>query len=55
MEIELNVFHNFCIGHLDKRSTIFKWKLDISLELEFDENLNWILIEFDSNPRLHQN
>jgi hypothetical protein len=52
MEIDLNIFHNFCIGHFDQRSTIFKWKLDFYLGLEFDENLNWILIEFDSNPRL---
>jgi hypothetical protein len=24
MEIDLNIFHNFCIGHFDKRSTVFK-------------------------------
>jgi hypothetical protein len=24
MEIDLNIFHNFCIGHFDQRSTILK-------------------------------
>jgi hypothetical protein len=36
----LNIFHNFCIGHFDQRSTIFKRILDFRLELEFDRNLN---------------
>jgi hypothetical protein len=24
MEIDLNIFHNFCIAHFDQRSTILK-------------------------------
>jgi hypothetical protein len=40
MEIDLHIFHNFCIGNIDQRSTIFKSKLDFRLELEFDRNLN---------------
>jgi hypothetical protein len=24
MEIDLNIYHNFCIGNFDQRSTIFK-------------------------------
>jgi hypothetical protein len=40
MELDLNIFHNFCIGHFDQRSAISKSKLDFSLGLEFDENLN---------------
>jgi hypothetical protein len=26
MELDLNICHNFCIGHFDQRSTIFKLK-----------------------------
>jgi hypothetical protein len=40
MEIDLNIFHNFCIGHFDQRSIMFKWKIYFSLGLKFDENLN---------------
>jgi hypothetical protein len=40
MGIDLNIFHNFRIGHFDQMSTIFKSKLYFSLGLEFDENLN---------------
>jgi hypothetical protein len=28
-------------------------KIRFQFGLEFDENLNWIFIELDSNPRLH--
>jgi hypothetical protein len=40
MKIELNICHNFYIGQFDKRSTILKQKLEISLGLGFDKNVN---------------
>jgi hypothetical protein len=27
LEVDLNIWHNFFIGHFDERSAIFKWKL----------------------------
>jgi hypothetical protein len=36
MEIDLNICHNFRIGNFDQWSTIFKWKIYLSLGLEFD-------------------
>jgi hypothetical protein len=34
MEVDLNIWYNFCIGNFDQRSTIFKWKTHRNLNLE---------------------
>jgi hypothetical protein len=34
-EVDLNIWHNFCIGHFDQRSTIFKSKMEFRSGLEF--------------------
>jgi hypothetical protein len=43
----------FVLGTLTKGQPYSIEKIYFSLGLEFDENLNRNLIEFDSNPRLH--
>jgi hypothetical protein len=44
MKVDLNILHNFCIGHFDQRSTIFKRKKEKCYGIEFRENsLEFIL------------
>jgi hypothetical protein len=38
MKVDLNIWHNFCIGHFDQMSTIFKRKLEFRYGLELDRN-----------------
>jgi hypothetical protein len=42
MEVDLNMWHNFCIRHFDQRSTIFTGKLEFRERLELDRSLDEI-------------
>jgi hypothetical protein len=42
LAVDLNFWHNFCIGNFDQRSIDFKWKLEFRSEL-------WIGLEFEWN------
>jgi hypothetical protein len=44
MDVDLNICHNFHIGHVEQRSTIFKWKLYSSLGLDIDGSRMEILL-----------
>jgi hypothetical protein len=49
MEVDLNIWHNFCIGHFAQRSTIFRQKLEFRSGLELDRNrVEFIGFQFNS-------